>query len=134
MVEFDMYGIEVSLKECRDQLKTIRAQWLLRYPDQIIDVDFSRKQEEFFQTRDIKNRAQELDNQLLHLREISAMLYALGKYVEELEVLCKRSRNATRSQMDRIVMTAEQVKEADARAKIRFEEEVGRGKRKTHRR
>ena len=134
MVEFNMYGIEVALKECRDEMKTIRAQWLLRYPDQLVDVDFSRKQEEFFQTRDLRNRAQELENQLLHLREISAMLYALGKYTEELESLCKRSRDMTRTQMERITMTAEQIKEADARAKVRFEEEAGRGKRKAHRR
>jgi len=134
MVEFDMYGVKVSLKEANDALKSMRDDWTKRYPHDLQGVDFSRKGEVFFQIRDLKNRAHELNNQLEHLREISAMIYSITKITEELAGQCKLSRDVTHTLLDRVYMTQEQIKEADARAQVRFEEEAGRGKRKAHRR
>ena len=129
MVEFDMYGVKVSLKESNDALKVMREEWTKRYPHELRGVDFSNKGEVFFQIRDLKNRARELDNQLEHLREISAMLYSLTKQTEELAGQCKISRDVTRTLVSRVYMTEEQIKEADKRAQLRYNEENAPGKR-----
>lgn len=134
MVEINMYGVYTSLKEARDELIRMRAEWLKKFPHELTDVDFTRKEEAFFKTRDLKNRMRDLD--ILHndLRESAAMTYAIAKLIEELTGQCKMSSDITRSHIARIHMTDEQIKEADARAKVRFEEEAGRGRRKAHRR
>jgi uncharacterized protein YabN with tetrapyrrole methylase and pyrophosphatase domain len=134
MVEFDMYGVKVSLKEVNDALKVMREGWTKRYPHELQGVNFSSKGDVFFQIRDLKNRARELDNQLEYLREIAAMLYSLTQSVEELAGQCKISRDVTRTLVSRVYMTQEQIEESGKRAEIRFEEEAGRGKRKLHRR
>jgi len=134
MAEFDMYSVKVSLKEANDVLKSIREEWTRRYPHELQGVDFSKRGEVFFQMRDLKNRARELDNQLEHLREISAMLYALTKTTEELAGQCKLSRDITRTLVSKVYMTQEQIEAADKRSEIRFKEDLGSGKRKAHRR
>ena len=123
MVEINMYGAYTSLKEVRDELRRMRAEWLMKFPHELTDVDFSRKEEAFFKTRDLKNRMRDLD--ILHrdLRETAAMTYAISKLIEELTSQCKISSDVTRSHMDRIYMTAEQIKEADERARVKFIED-----------
>ena len=124
MVEINMYGVYTSLKEARDELRGGREEWLKKFPHELTDVDFTRKEEAFFKTRDLKNRMRDLD--ILHndLRESAAMTYAISKLIEEITGQCKMSSDITRSHIARIHMTAEQIKEGDARAKVRFEEEL----------
>lgn len=131
MAEINMYGVYTSLKEVRDELRRMQEEWLLKFPHELTEVDFTRRDESFFKIRDLKNRMRDLD--ILHrdLHETAAMTYAIAKLIEDLTGQCKVSSGVTRSHLQRIYMTEEQLKEANERAQIRFiEDQKPRKKRK----
>jgi len=141
MVDINMYGVYTSLKEVRDELKRMRAQWFAKYPSKLTDVDFTRPNEAFFKTRDLKNQMRGLDILLNDIRTTSATIYDISANLEELMVQCKTSKLTTLSHISTIESADGDIKAAIARQDQKDMEErernkfvEGRGKRKAHRR
>jgi hypothetical protein len=143
MVDFNMYGVYASLREIRDELQSMRAEWLLKYPTTLTDVDFTRENEVFYKTHELKNRIRELDTLLRDMHETSKMLYDISKQMEALVAQCKVSKLTTLTHISTIesadgdikaAIARQEQKEREERERNKFVEDVGRGKRKAHRR
>ena len=143
MVDFNMYSVYASLREARDELQSMRAGWLLKYPIALTDVDFARENEVFYKINELRHRIRELDILLRDMHETSKMLYDISKQMEALIAQCKVSKLTTLTHISTIesadgdikaAIARQEQKEREERERNKFVADAGRGKRKAHRR
>ncbi|HPE06114.1 MAG TPA: hypothetical protein PLW50_00135 [Smithellaceae bacterium] len=143
MTDFNMYSVYASLRDARTELQAMERDWDDKYPDTLKDVDFSRVEEEFFKTKELRERGRELDRFLEDSHTTLSMIYDIQKLMDSLVAKTKFSRLMTRDNINYIDSCDGDIREASKMKKIHDQEDREReayratgqrGKRRAHRR